>query len=207
MANYSVSGSDLISVADAIRTKGGTSASLSFPAGFVSAIGNIPTGGGGTLITKNITANGTYNAEDDNADGYSSVTVAVPGVKKLTGSFTVGSNDTSHTISFGETISKYLFLIEMTDASKTTLSGSGNTSPRSYAFTGMYPSPGVGNNAPATCMTTYRIKASTGELSYSQTTLNNATTSSIRIAAADLNGGANYLYRGYSYNYYIVEVT
>ena len=31
------------------------------------------------LITKNITENGTYNASDDNADGYSSVTVDVPG--------------------------------------------------------------------------------------------------------------------------------
>lgn len=34
-------------------------------------------GGSATLITKSITANGTYNAEDDNADGYSSVTVNV----------------------------------------------------------------------------------------------------------------------------------
>ena len=32
-----------------------------------------------TLITKNITANGTYNASDDSADGYSSVTVDVEG--------------------------------------------------------------------------------------------------------------------------------
>lgn len=39
--------SDLTSVANAIRTKGGTSASLAFPAGFVSAIDAIPTGGGG----------------------------------------------------------------------------------------------------------------------------------------------------------------
>lgn len=39
-------------------------------------------GGGGnasTLITKNITQNGTYNALDDNADGYSSVNVNVSG--------------------------------------------------------------------------------------------------------------------------------
>ena len=39
-------------------------------------------GGGGsasTLITKNITQNGTYNASGDNADGYSSVTVNVSG--------------------------------------------------------------------------------------------------------------------------------
>lgn len=39
---------DLTSVANAIRTKGGTSASLAFPADFVTAIGNIPTGGGGS---------------------------------------------------------------------------------------------------------------------------------------------------------------
>lgn len=35
-------------------------------------------GGSATLITKNITANGTYSAEDDDADGYSEVTVNVP---------------------------------------------------------------------------------------------------------------------------------
>lgn len=38
---------DLTSVANAIRAKGGTSAQLAFPAGFVSAIGAILTGGGG----------------------------------------------------------------------------------------------------------------------------------------------------------------
>ena len=38
---------DLTSVANAIRTKGGTSADLAFPAGFVSAVEAIPTGGGG----------------------------------------------------------------------------------------------------------------------------------------------------------------
>ena len=42
-------------------------------------IGNISTGSSATLTTKTITANGTYNAEDDNADGYSSVTVNVSG--------------------------------------------------------------------------------------------------------------------------------
>ena len=36
--------SDLTSVANAIRTKGGTSVTLTFPADFVTAIGNIPTG-------------------------------------------------------------------------------------------------------------------------------------------------------------------
>lgn len=47
MANYVVSDTNLASVADAIRAKGGTSAPLSFPTEFVSAIQAIPTGGGG----------------------------------------------------------------------------------------------------------------------------------------------------------------
>lgn len=44
-------------------------------------------GGGSTLISKNITANGTYKAQDDNADGYSEVSVAVSpntGTKNIT---------------------------------------------------------------------------------------------------------------------------
>ena len=45
MSNYLVSDTDLTSVANAIRTKGGTSAQLEFPSEFVSAIGNIPSGG------------------------------------------------------------------------------------------------------------------------------------------------------------------
>lgn len=41
--------SDLTSVANAIRTKGGTSAQLVFPSGFVSAVEAIPTGGSSAL--------------------------------------------------------------------------------------------------------------------------------------------------------------
>lgn len=47
MANYLTTDTDLTAVADAIRTKGGTSASLAFPNGFVDAIDAIETGGGG----------------------------------------------------------------------------------------------------------------------------------------------------------------
>ena len=47
MADYLVTDTELTSVANAIRTKGGTSANLSFPTEFVSAINAIPTGGGG----------------------------------------------------------------------------------------------------------------------------------------------------------------
>lgn len=44
MANYIASDTDLTAVANAIRTKGGTAAQLTFPSGFVSAIGAITTG-------------------------------------------------------------------------------------------------------------------------------------------------------------------
>ena len=49
-------------------------------------------GGGSTLITKNISANGTYNASSDSADGYSSVTVAVPASAVDTGTKNITAN-------------------------------------------------------------------------------------------------------------------
>lgn len=48
MANeYAVNQADLKAVADAIRNKGGTSGALTFPGGFVNAVGAIEAGGGG----------------------------------------------------------------------------------------------------------------------------------------------------------------
>ena len=58
---------DLTAVANAIRTKGGTSAQLAFPVGFVSAVEAIPTGGGGAdwndIVTKNVTGTVTITAQ------------------------------------------------------------------------------------------------------------------------------------------------
>lgn len=106
MSKYLVDGSDLTSVANAIRTKGGTGADLSFPNEFVSAIGAIPTGGSSTLITKSITANGTYDASDDSADGYSQVTVNVPS-KLVTGTFTGSTTAAAMSITVPYTGSGY----------------------------------------------------------------------------------------------------
>ena len=47
MAEYLTNTTDLKAVADAIRTKAGSTASLAFPDGFVSAVNGIQTGGGG----------------------------------------------------------------------------------------------------------------------------------------------------------------
>ena len=54
MATYLTNTTDLTAVADAIRTKGSTSAPLTFPSGFVNAIDAIPTGAavlGGKTVT------------------------------------------------------------------------------------------------------------------------------------------------------------
>ena len=62
---------------------------------------------GPTLITKSITANGTYNASSDNADGYSSVTVNVSGggggLEYETGTWTPSSDIADYTIPFANT--------------------------------------------------------------------------------------------------------
>ena len=53
MANYLINDTQLTSVADAIRAKSGGSAGLAFPSGFISEIGNISSGGGGTASSGN----------------------------------------------------------------------------------------------------------------------------------------------------------
>ena len=55
-----------------------------------------------TLITKSITENGTYDAEDDDADGYSSVTVSVSGGTGFVPQFTetLIADNSSHASSF-----------------------------------------------------------------------------------------------------------
>ena len=62
---------DLTSIANAIRTKGGTSASLAFPAGFVSAIEAISGGGGGLSVEEfSATPASTDATISFNASGY-----------------------------------------------------------------------------------------------------------------------------------------
>lgn len=95
--------SNIADAYDAISGKGGTLPTARNSANLPAAIASIPSGGGKggdynivqtndgdncslaitdantfVLTTKTITQNGTYNASDDNADGYSQVTVALP---------------------------------------------------------------------------------------------------------------------------------
>ena len=63
MADYLTTDTDLTSVADAIRAKGGTSAALEWPSGYVDAVDAIPTGITPTG-TISIAQNGTYDVTD-----------------------------------------------------------------------------------------------------------------------------------------------
>ena len=76
MADYLTTDSELTSIADAIRAKGGTSAQLEFPSGFVTAIQNISTGITPTG-TKSITITQSGTTTED-VTNYASVAISVP---------------------------------------------------------------------------------------------------------------------------------
>lgn len=76
MSQVLITKSKLDSLANTIASKASVAAPLTI-AQMETAVRQIPTGEA-VLTTKTITANGTYSAQDDSADGYSSVTVNVP---------------------------------------------------------------------------------------------------------------------------------
>lgn len=103
MSQVLITKSKLDSLANTIAAKAKTPAPLTI-AQMETVVRNIPTGGGGsTLITKTVTANGTYSAQDDSADGYSSVTVNVPtptpSLQTKTKSYTPSETAQSETVS------------------------------------------------------------------------------------------------------------
>ena len=87
MANYKVTDTELTSVANAIRTKGGTQAQLEWPAGFVSAVEALPSGGGGANVLPGAVELTPYAS--DLATGY----VSSGNWIAYTGSYTGGRSD------------------------------------------------------------------------------------------------------------------
>lgn len=79
MSEYLTNTTDLTAVADAIRAKGGTSAPLAYPSGFVSAIQAIPSGSAKEEQEKTvtITANGTVEITPDAGKTLSKATAIV----------------------------------------------------------------------------------------------------------------------------------
>lgn len=77
--------SDLEDIADAIRAKSGGSSPLAFPSGFISEIGNIPSGGGSGYAKKTgsfvLAENYTYSGRLDQA--YSGSILIATGLSKI----------------------------------------------------------------------------------------------------------------------------
>ena len=76
MSKYVIDSSTLTSIADAVRTKGGTTEPI-VVSDIPTAIANLPSGGEPVITELTVTQNGTYTASDG-VDGYSPVTVNVP---------------------------------------------------------------------------------------------------------------------------------
>jgi|GEM_PF-4097534 len=68
---------NIAAVYDEAEAKGATMPATENSANLAETVASIPTGTAPTLITKQITENGTYTAADDNADGYFEVTVNI----------------------------------------------------------------------------------------------------------------------------------
>ena len=104
MSNYLVDGADLTSVANAIRTKGGTSASLAFPTGFVDAIDAISGGGNQIYMTQyTMTGDTTIKQFVDN------ISYAV---HSTTCMICIRSNGSSPTTSGSYTINNYIAVFD-----------------------------------------------------------------------------------------------
>lgn len=128
------------------------------------------------------------------------------GADFIKGSFTTG-NASGYLISFGKTFSKYIYFVEMTEESKATLMASGQDAAKMVACCGIYPRVMVSDVPVANGFVSYRVNPTTSSTSQSTSAVpSSIDNTSIVLPNSAITGGSNSLYRGYSYNYYIVEI-
>ena len=125
------------------------------------------------------------------------------------GTFTCPNSDTTQVINFGKTFGSYLFLIEMTDESKTALVASGRSETISTSFIGIYPKR-ITNNVTASA-NVLRISyiASTNSMTSGSTGSSfTCGSDSITGNVRDFTATSPYLYfmRGYSYKYTVISL-
>ena len=133
------------------------------------------------------------------------------GADYISGTFTVVDDATSYTIDFGKTFDRYLFLVEMDDASKTVLVATGIDGNKLYALSGIYPIPSINNTTPNAVYAFQRINPSTEAVSTTSGSgfINTSTPPSstqITLNCADVTAATSNAYRGYTYHYYVVEI-
>ena len=173
MADYLVTDTELTGIADAIRTKGGTSSPLAFPSGFESAITAIATG-------KDF----------------------------VSGTITCPNEDTQIQIDFGKTFNHYLFILEMTDDSKSALVASQTSGTASIAFIGVYPKRTINSVTVNSNMISERYIASSNTQTSGGTNVISCSSTYLKANVRAITEATlqSYLIRGYSYNYTVVSL-
>ena len=127
------------------------------------------------------------------------------GAEVIKGTFTTPESGSYYTFNFGKTLNAYFFLVEMTSDSKTALINSGQTAARTFAFIGVYPKRSINNSEVSNCVLIQRYNPSNGNTDAGALSTVALSNSSIEFPMSSV-GNANYIYRGYSYNYTIVSL-
>lgn len=130
----------------------------------------------------------------------------IVGADFIKGSFTVPNDENSFVLNFEKTFSKYLFFIEADDDSKDAIVATGYTNAKAYAFIGSYPKEKINNITEDTNVLCMRITPSTSALTRSGVNITFDGSSITINASAVSAGNASYLYRGMTYNYFVVEI-
>lgn len=125
-----------------------------------------------------------------------------PVVDYVAGTFTVGDNEVSHTISFGKSFDSYLFIVELTDESKTTVMNSGINANKAFAFIGIYPNVQVGNEEVSGSTFVFRVNPSSGSAASTYISGFERTASTLKQYCSALSeSNQNMYYKGLTYKY------
>ena len=129
------------------------------------------------------------------------------GVNCVKGTFTVPDSGTSYTIQFGKEFQSYLFMIELSDDSKSTVLNSGSTYSRAYKYYGDYPGPEIDNGYETTCIYVARITPSTKVKSYGTRDNTICANNSITLSTVGImESGWGSLVKGLTYKYLVVSL-
>ena len=133
--------------------------------------------------------------------------MAASGANFVNGTFTVPGNASSYTLDFGKSFSKYLYFVEMTDASKTSLIGTGINALKAFGYVGIYPNLSINGGSYTPNSMYARYNPSSNVISGSSLSASSYSESSITFPVAAVDGTSiTTLYRNYAYNYFVVEI-
>jgi len=128
------------------------------------------------------------------------------GAQFIKGSFTVPNDASTYTINFGKSFSKYILFIEADSESKQAILDSGVNSSRAYAVLAIYPTMTIGGYSFYKCIYN-RIHPTNKSVSIDGNNNGNTYVNSVELPVAALTGSSSSrLFRGLTYDYYIVEI-